>query len=159
MLTGDRAEIGEAVAREIGLDEAYCELLPGDKVARVDTMRTAKPGLIYVGDGINDAPVLSLADVGVAMGALGSDAAIEAADVVLMEDRLSKLPQVIQISRRTMRIVRQNIIFALGVKGLALLLGAFGYANMWGAIFADVGVMVLAILNAMRTMHVKKRKE
>ncbi len=159
MLTGDRAEIGEAVAREIGLDEAYCELLPGDKVARVDTMRTAKPGLIYVGDGINDAPVLSLADVGVAMGALGSDAAIEAADVVLMEDRLSKLPQVIQISRRTMRIVRQNIIFALGVKGLALLLGAFGYAHMWGAIFADVGVMVLAILNAMRTMHVKKRKD
>lgn len=159
MLTGDRAEIGEAVAREIGLDEAYCELLPGDKVARVDAMRTARPGLIYVGDGINDAPVLSLADVGVAMGALGSDAAIEAADVVLMEDRLSKLPQAIQISRRTMRIVRQNIIFALGVKGLALLLGAFGYANMWGAIFADVGVMVLAILNAMRTMYVKKRKE
>ncbi|MBQ8351194.1 MAG: cadmium-translocating P-type ATPase [Clostridia bacterium] len=158
MLTGDRVEIGEAVVREIGVDEAHCGLLPEDKVAKTEEMLTKTPGLVYVGDGINDAPVLSRADVGVAMGALGSDAAIEAADIVLMEDRLSKLPEAIRLSRRTMRIVRQNIVFALGVKGLALLLGALGYANMWGAIFADVGVMVLAILNAMRTMYIGKGK-
>ena len=158
MLTGDRAEIGEAVARDIGLDEAYCSLLPEDKVEKTENMLGEKGEVVYVGDGINDAPVLARADVGVAMGALGSDAAIEAADVVLMEDRLSKLPEAIRLSRRTMRIVRQNIVFALGVKGIALLLGALGYANMWGAIFADVGVLVLAILNAMRTMYNRKGK-
>lgn len=158
MLTGDRAEIGEAVAHEIGINEVYCGLLPEDKVAKVEEMLLKTPGLIYVGDGINDAPVLSRADVGVAMGALGSDAAIEAADVVLMEDRLERLPQAIRLSRRTARIVRQNIVFALGVKGLVLTLGALGYANMWGAIFADVGVMVLSILNAVRTMNIEKGK-
>lgn len=159
MLTGDRTAIGEAVAAELGIDEAICELLPQNKVEKIEEILASREGVIYVGDGINDAPVLTRADVGVAMGAMGSDAAIEAADVVLMEDDLSRLPAAIRLARRTMRIVRQNILSALGVKGLVLLISAFGYANMWLAILADVGVMVLAVLNAMRTMYIGKRKE
>ena len=154
MLTGDRKEGGEAVAEQLGMDEAYTELLPGDKVGKIEELiGTCEPGkyVAFAGDGINDAPVITRSDIGIAMGSMGSDAAIEAADVVLMEDDLSKLESVIRISRKTMKIVRQNIVFALGVKLFVLLLGAFGVANMWEAVFADVGVAVLAILNAMRT--------
>ena len=154
MLTGDRKEVGEAVAEQLGMDEAYTELLPGDKVGKIEELiGTCEPGkyVAFAGDGINDAPVITRSDIGIAMGSMGSDAAIEAADVVLMEDDLSKLESVIRISRKTMKIVRQNIVFALGVKLFVLLLGAFGVANMWEAVFADVGVAVLAILNAMRT--------
>ena len=157
MLTGDRREIGEAVAAEVGVDEVQAELMPADKVKAVEALLSDKSGRKYafVGDGINDAPVLSRADVGIAMGAMGSDAAIEAADVVLMDDDPRKIADAIYISEKTMRIAKQNILFALLVKGVTLLLGALGVANMWYAIFADVGVMVLAVLNAMRTMHVK----
>ena len=155
MLTGDRPDIAEAVAREIGVAEVRSELLPDDKVAEFEKLLSERLGTAYVGDGINDAPVLSRADVGIAMGALGSDAAIEAADVVLMDDRLSSLPLAVRHARRTMRIVRQNIVFAIGVKLAVLVLGALGYANMWLAIFADVGVLVLAILNATRAARVK----
>ena len=156
MLTGDAREVGEAVARELGLDEVYTQLLPGDKVAQVEQLlaeTSPKGKLAFVGDGINDAPVLSRADVGIAMGGLGSDAAIEAADVVLMDDAPGKLPAAIQIARRTLGIARQNIVFALAVKGFILLLGARGQANMWEAVFADVGVSVIAILNAMRALR------
>lgn len=156
MLTGDRREIGESVAAALGVDRALCGLLPADKVSEIEKMLSKTIGVAYVGDGINDAPVLSRADVGIAMGALGSDAAIEAADVVLMDDNLAKLTEAIRISRKTMRIVRQNIVFAIGVKVIVMLLGALGLANMWIAIFADVGVMVLAILNAMRAMYFAK---
>ncbi len=159
MLTGDAKEVGEAVARELGLDEVHSQLLPGDKVEQVERLleETSRSGkLAFVGDGINDAPVLSRADVGIAMGGLGSDAAIEAADVVLMDDAIEKLPAPIAIARRTLSIARQNIIFALVVKGVVLLLGARGMANMWEAVFADVGVSVLAILNAMRALKVEK---
>jgi len=155
MLTGDAEAVGMRVARELGLDEAYCGLLPGDKVDHVERLlkeSAGKGALAFVGDGINDAPVLSRADVGIAMGALGSDAAIEAADVVLMNDRPSRIATAISISRKTHAIVKQNIVFALGVKGLVLVLSAVGLANMWGAVFADVGVAVLAILNAMRAL-------
>ncbi len=158
MLTGDAHEVGEAVARDLGLDGAACELLPQDKLAAVERMLSEqKKGeyLAFVGDGINDAPVLSRADIGVAMGALGSDAAIEAADVVLMDDDPRKIARAIRISRKCMRIVRQNIALALGVKALCLILGALGIANMWLAIFADVGVMVPAVLNAIRALYVK----
>ena len=161
MLTGDSRAVGEAVAQELGLDEVHAELLPGDKVDRVEALLAEKaPGeqLVFVGDGINDAPVLSRADVGVAMGAMGSDAAIEAADVVLMDDDLSKLPAAVAIARKTQRIVRQNIVFALGVKFLVLALSAVGRANMWMAVFADVGVSVLAILNASRMLRREKGK-
>lgn len=159
MLTGDRKEVGEKVAEELGIDEAYTELLPGDKVSILEELMNTNPCkhdgrgeyVAFVGDGINDAPVITRSDIGIAMGSMGSDAAIEAADVVLMEDDISKLESVIRISRKTMGIVRQNIVFALGVKLFVLLLGAFGVANMWEAVFADVGVAVLAILNAMRT--------
>lgn len=153
MLTGDRKEVGEAIAAELGIDSAYTELLPGDKVEKLEeVMGNCEDGkyTAFVGDGINDAPVITRSDIGIAMGSMGSDAAIEAADIVLMEDDISKLESVIRISRKTMRIVRQNIVFALGVKLFVLLLGAFGVANMWEAVFADVGVAVLAILNAMR---------
>lgn len=154
MLTGDAKAVGQSVAVELGLDEVYAELLPADKVERVEALlhqqRTGK--LAFVGDGINDAPVLSRADIGIAMGAMGSDAAIEAADVVLMDDKISKLAVAIKIAKKTLRIVRQNIVFALAVKGLFLLLGALGVANMWEAVFADVGVAVIAILNAMRAL-------
>ena len=159
MLTGDAKEVGEAVARELGLDEVHSQLLPGDKVEQVERLleETSRSGkLAFVGDGINDAPVLSRADVGIAMGGLGSDAAIEAADVVLMDAAIEKRPAAIAIARRTLSIARQNIIFALVVKGVVLLLGARGMANMWEAVFADVGVSVLAILNAMRALKVEK---
>ena len=158
MLTGDSRAVGEAVARELGLDEVHAELLPGDKVDRVEALlreKAPKEQLVFVGDGINDAPVLSRADIGVAMGAMGSDAAIEAADVVLMDDDLSKLPVAVRIARKTLRIVHQNIVFALGVKFLVLALSAVGRANMWMAVFADVGVSVLAILNASRMLRTK----
>lgn len=156
MLTGDAQAVGEDVARQLGLDEVHAQLLPADKVDRVeDLLRQTSPkgALAFVGDGINDAPVLSRADIGIAMGALGSDAAIEAADVVLMDDKPSKIALAIRIARKTRSIVRQNIVFALGVKFLVLGLGAFGLANMWEAVFADVGVSVIAILNSMRTLH------
>ena len=153
MLTGDKKEIGEAVGKELGLDEVKAELLPDGKVAAVEKLLNEKTPLAFVGDGINDAPVLARADIGIAMGGMGSDAAIEAADVVLMDDKPSKLPEAIKIARKTMSIVRQNIIFALAVKAVVLVLGALGIAGMWLAIFADVGVTVLAILNAMRAMR------
>ena len=156
MLTGDVKAVGEAVAREIGIDEVHAELLPGDKVDQVERLlknTSGKGKLAFVGDGINDAPVLSRADIGIAMGGLGSDAAIEAADIVLMVDKPSKLAVAVRISRKTLRIVRQNIVFALGIKLLFLALGAFGMANMWEAVFADVGVSVLAILNASRALR------
>lgn len=156
MLTGDSRAVGEQVAAELGLDRVYTELLPADKVDWVEKLMAENKGVLaFVGDGINDAPVLARADVGIAMGGLGSDAAIEAADVVIMTDEPSKIAAAIKISRKTLRIVKQNIVFALGVKGVVLLLGAIGMANMWGAVFADVGVSVLAILNAMRTLNVK----
>ena len=153
MLTGDKKEIGEAVGKELGLDEIHTELLPDGKVAAVERLLDEKTPLAFVGDGINDAPVLARADIGIAMGGMGSDAAIEAADVVLMDDKPSKLAEAIKIARKTMSIVWQNIIFALAVKAVVLVLGAAGFAGMWLAIFADVGVTVLAILNAMRAMR------
>ena len=156
MLTGDRREAARQVAEELGIDEVHSELLPGDKVAQVEKLldeKGEKEKLAFVGDGINDAPVLSRADIGIAMGGLGSDAAIEAADIVLMDDKPSKLAVAVRISRKTLRIVRQNIVFALGIKLLFLALGAFGMANMWEAVFADVGVSVLAILNASRALR------
>ena len=159
MLTGDADAVGKKVAQKLGLDQAYTELLPADKVDRVEAMlkQTSEKGkLVFVGDGINDAPVLARADVGIAMGGLGSDAAIEAADVVLMTDEPSKISAVVRIARKTIRIANENIVFALGVKLLVLILGATGYANMWVAVFADVGVSVIAILNAIRAMRVKK---
>ena len=156
MLTGDKTAVAEAVAAELGLDEVHAELLPADKVTAVEELLQTGSPLVFVGDGINDAPVLARADVGVAMGALGSDAAIEAADIVLMDDAPSKLALAVRLSRRTMKIVWQNVIFALAVKALVLVLGATGDANMWIAVFADVGVLVLAILNAMRALLVPK---
>ena len=157
MLTGDRRNVAEAVAKEIGLDEVHAQLLPGDKVDAVESLMKFLPEskkLAFVGDGINDAPVLSRADVGIAMGSMGSDAAIEAADVVLMDDDPGKIADIVRISRKTMGIVMQNIVFALGVKFVVLAMGAFGVANMWEAVFADVGVSVIAILNAMRALKV-----
>ena len=155
MLTGDKKEVGEAVAARLGLDEVHAELLPDGKVAKVEELLAELKGkdkLAFVGDGINDAPVLSRADIGIAMGSMGSDAAIEAADIVLMDDDPSKIADVVRISRKTMTIVKQNIIFALGVKAIVLLMGACGMANMWEAVFADVGVSVIAIINAMRAL-------
>lgn len=153
MLTGDRKEAALTVAKELGIDEVCYELLPQDKVTKVEEILTRSKGkTAFVGDGINDAPVLARADIGIAMGNMGSDAAIEAADVVIMDDDIRKISKVIGISRKTLRIVRQNIVFALGVKGLVLILGALGLASMWAAVFADVGVAVLAILNSMRTL-------
>lgn len=158
MLTGDREEVAAAVAKRLGLDEFHAQLLPGDKVERVEALLAAESGkgkLAFVGDGINDAPVLTRADVGIAMGAMGSDAAIEAADVVLMDDKPSNISRAIRVARKTMSIVWQNIIFALGIKLLILVLAALGIANMWLAVFGDVGVAIIAILNAMRAMGVK----
>ena len=159
LLTGDRREAGEAAAARLGLDEVRAELMPGDKVAAVEALIAEKPEggtVAFVGDGINDAPVLARADVGIAMGAMGSDAAIEAADVVLMDDKPSRLAEAIRLARRTMGIVRQNIVFALTVKAIVLILSACGLTGMWMAVFADVGVSVLAILNAARAGHVKQ---
>lgn len=162
MLTGDRRNAGEHVAKELGLDEVHTELLPADKVDCVENLlgqKSSRGVLVFVGDGVNDAPVLSRADVGIAMGGLGSDAAIEAADVVLMDDQPSKLTDAIRIAKKTLRIVKQNIVFALGVKLLVLILGAFGKANMWEAVFADVGVAVIAILNASRMLQGVARED
>lgn len=158
MLTGDRSAVAQSVAKELGVDEVHAELLPGDKVEQVERLMKQKPEgamLAFVGDGINDAPVLRRADLGIAMGGVGSDAAIEAADIVLMDDDPRKLPCAIRIARRTLRIANQNIIFALSVKAIILVMGAMGLANMWLAVFADVGVSFLAILNAMRAMRAK----
>ena len=160
MLTGDAREVGEDVAGRLGLDEVHTQLLPADKVEQVETLLkqvSSKGALAFVGDGINDAPVLSRADVGIAMGGLGSDAAIEAADIVLMDDKPSKIAHAIAIARRTLAIVRQNIVFALAVKLLVLVLSAAGWASMWAAVFADVGVSVIAILNAMRCLRQPKQ--
>ena len=159
MLTGDSREVGEGVAKELKLDEVYTELLPADKVDKVEMLLSRKSirgKLAFVGDGINDAPVLSRADIGIAMGGLGSDAAIEAADIVLMDDKPSKIAAAMRISRKTLAIVKQNIVFALAVKALVLIMGAAGMANMWEAVFADVGVSVIAILNAMRALRIKE---
>ena len=159
MLTGDSGRVAERVAGDLGVDLVYSELLPGDKVEKVEQLLEGKPDnakLAFVGDGINDAPVLSRADIGIAMGAMGSDAAIEAADVVLMDDDPMKISKAVKISRKCMRIVYQNIVFAIGIKLICLGLGAFGAANMWLAIFADVGVMIIAVLNAIRALFVKK---
>jgi Cd2+/Zn2+-exporting ATPase len=158
MLTGDRKETAEYVAKQLGIDEVHAELLPGDKVSQVEKLlsgKQEKEKLAFVGDGINDAPVLTRADVGIAMGSMGSDAAIEAADIVLMDDDIKKIASIVRISRKTLTIVKQNIVFALAVKAVVLVLGAIGVANMWEAVFADVGVSVLAILNAMRTLRSK----
>ncbi|MCH5333037.1 MAG: cadmium-translocating P-type ATPase [Agathobacter sp.] len=159
MLTGDAGPVAETVAKELGIDTVYSELLPSDKVAKVEELlekKTTNAKLAFVGDGINDAPVLSRADIGIAMGAMGSDAAIEAADIVLMDDDPLKISKAIKISRKCLGIVYQNIVFAIGVKLICLALGAIGIANMWVAIFADVGVMILAVLNAIRALFVKK---
>ena len=158
MLTGDRKQTAEAVAKELGIDEVHAELLPGDKVSSVEMLLKQLKGrekLAFVGDGINDAPVLTRADIGIAMGSMGSDAAIEAADVVLMDDDVKKIAALVRCSRKTLRIVKQNIVLALGIKVLVLILGALGMANMWEAVFADVGVSLLAIINAMRALRVK----
>lgn len=158
MLTGDAKQVGEKVASELGIDTVYTNLLPADKVERLEALlssKNSKETLAYVGDGINDAPVLARADIGIAMGGLGSDAAIEAADIVIMDDEPSKIATAIAISRKTLRIVKQNIVFALGVKILVLIMAAFGMSNMWEAVFADVGVSVIAILNAIRVLKYK----
>ena len=158
MLTGDRRNVAEKVGGALGIDSIASELLPADKVAKVEALLAEKPAndkLAFVGDGINDAPVLRRADIGIAMGALGSDAAIEAADVVLMDDDPLKIAKAIKISRKILGIVYQNIVFAIGIKGICLILGALGIANMWLAIFADVGVMIIAVLNAIRALFVK----
>lgn len=159
MLTGDAKAVGENVAQRLGLDEVYTELLPADKVSHMEQLlfqTSGKGKLAFVGDGINDAPVLARADIGIAMGGLGSDAAIEAADVVIMTDEPSKIAAAMRISRKTLRIVRQNIVFALGIKAIVLVLGAAGFASMWAAVFADAGVSVIAILNAVRALQVAK---
>ena len=160
MLTGDREDVGKAVAEKLGIDQVYGNLLPGDKVAKVEQLLAQKPlgkTLAFVGDGINDAPVLARADIGIAMGGIGSDAAVEAADVVIMDDEPSKIVDTMQIGKKTMDIVRQNIVFAIGIKVLVLVLVALGYASMWAAVFGDVGVSVLAILNAMRALFYKRQ--
>ena len=160
MLTGDRKNVGESVARELGIDKVYTELLPDGKVEKVESLlkqKSEKGKLAFVGDGINDAPVLAISDIGIAMGGLGSDAAIEAADIVLMTDEPSKIVNAIQLSKRTMRIVKENIIFAISIKILVLILSAFGLSTMWEAVFADVGVSVIAIINALRVLRVKNK--
>ena len=159
MLTGDRKDVGESVAKELGLDKVYTELLPDGKVEKVETLlkeKNEKGKLAFVGDGINDAPVLAISDIGIAMGALGSDSAIEAADIVLMTDEPSKIVDAIYLSKRTMRIVKENIVFAIFIKVLVLILSAIGLSTMWEAVFADVGVSIIAIINALRVLKVKK---
>ena len=158
MLTGDRKNIGEAVAKELGIDKVYAELLPDGKVEKVEELlktKSPKGKLAFVGDGINDAPVLAMADIGIAMGGLGADSAIEAADIVIMTDQPSKIISAMKLSKKTMRIVKENIIFAIAVKVLVLILTAFGLSSMWQAVFADVGVSIIAILNALRALRVK----
>ena len=158
MLTGDDEKIGKAVAEELQLDEYYAQLFPDQKVEKFELLDSKKrqgSKLAFVGDGINDAPVLSRVDIGIAMGALGSDAAIEAADIVLMDDDPAKISLAMKISLKTLRIVKENIVFALAVKFICLILGAFGIANMWLAIFADVGVMVIAVINATRALRIR----
>ena len=158
MLTGDKREVGEHIAKKLGIDKTYTELLPDGKVQKVEELlkeKDTKAKLVFVGDGINDAPVLAMSDIGIAMGGLGSDAAIEAADIVIMTDEPLKLVNAIKISRKTMRIVKENIIFAIGVKIAVLILSAFGISTMWEAVFADVGVSVIAIINALRVLRVK----
>ena len=159
MLTGDSKATADKVAADLGIDTAKSELLPADKVSEVEKLLSEKQkgeALAFVGDGINDAPVLSRADIGIAMGALGSDAAIEAADIVLMDDKPSKISTAINIAKATLVIVKQNIVFALAVKAIVLVLGALGFANMWAAVFADVGVSVIAVINAMRALNTGK---
>ena len=160
MLTGDRKDVGESIAKELGLDKVYTELLPHGKVEIVESLlkeKSKKGKLAFVGDGINDAPVLAISDIGIAMGGLGSDSAIEAADVVLMTDEPSKIVNAIHLSKKTMRLVRENIIFAIAIKVLVLILSAFGVSTMWEAVFADVGVSVIAIINALRVLRVKNK--
>ena len=155
MLTGDNKKTAEIVAKNLGISDFYAELFPEQKVEKVEELiqhKPAKKTVMFVGDGINDAPVLTRADVGIAMGGLGSDAAIEAADVIIMDDKPSKIPEAIKISQKTMLIVKQNIVFALGVKALFLIGGAFGIVTMWGAVFADVGVALIAVVNSLRTL-------
>ena len=159
MLTGDDDKVAKQVASQVGITEVHSQLLPADKVSQVERLlsnKVEKETLAFVGDGINDAPVLSRADIGIAMGALGSDAAIEAADIVLMDDDPLKISKAIRIAKKCMRIVYENIYFAIGIKVICLILGAIGIANMWVAIFADVGVMVIAVLNAIRVLFTKK---
>ena len=159
MLTGDKKEVGESVAKKLGINQVYTELLPDGKVEKMEKLlkETSQTGkLVFVGDGINDAPVLALSDIGIAMGGLGADSAIEAADIVIMTDEPSKIVNAIKISKKTMRIVKQNIIFAISIKVAVLILSAFGLSNMWEAVFADVGVSVIAILNALRVLKIKK---
>ena len=161
MLTGDKKEVGESVAKELGIDKVYTELLPTDKVQKVEELlktKSQKGKLAFIGDGINDAPVLTLADIGIAMGGLGADSAIEAADIVIMTDEPSKIIKSIKLSKKTMRIVKQNIVFAISVKILVLILAAFGISTMWQAVFADVGVSIIAILNALRALRIKNIK-
>lgn len=161
MLTGDKKEVGESVAKELGIDKVYAELLPADKVQKVEELlktKSQKGKLAFIGDGINDAPVLTLADIGIAMGGLGADSAIEAADIVIMTDEPSKIIKSIKLSKKTMRIVKQNIVFAISVKILVLILAAFGISTMWQAVFADVGVSIIAILNALRALRIKNIK-
>ena len=157
MLTGDRKNVGEEVGKKLGLDKVYAELLPDGKVEKVESLlkeRSEKGKLVFVGDGINDAPVLAISDIGIAMGALGADSAIEAADVVLMTDEPSKIVSAINLSKKTMKIVKENIVFAIFVKTLVLILSAFGISTMWEAVFADVGVSCIAIINALRVLRV-----
>ena len=158
MLTGDRREVGEAVSKELGIDEVYYELLPNEKVKKVEELmkQKSKDGkLVFVGDGINDAPVLAISDIGIAMGGLGSDAAIEASDIVIMTDELLKIEKTMKISKKTLRIVKQNIVFAIGVKILVLVLSALGISTMWEAVFADVGVSIIAVINSLRALSIK----
>ena len=159
-MTGDNNTSAIAINNQLGLDKIYSELLPSDKVDKVEELLKEKPEgktIIFVGDGINDAPVLTRSDVGIAMGALGSDAAIEAADVVIMDDKPSKIPTAIEIARKTLVIVKQNIIFAIGIKVIFLILGAIGLMTMWGAVFADVGVTFIAVLNSLRALNIKNK--
>jgi len=161
MLTGDKKEVGETVAKQLGIDEVYTELLPNEKVEKMEKLlqeKTTTGKLAFVGDGINDAPVLALSDIGIAMGGLGTDAAIEASDIVIMTDEPLKIVDAIKISKKTMRIVKQNIVFAISIKVAVLTLSAFGLSTMWEAVFADVGVSVIAILNSLRALNTKKTR-
>ena len=160
MLTGDKKEVGESVSKELGIDKVYTELLPDGKVEKVEKLlkeKSKKGKLAFVGDGINDSPVLAMSDIGIAMGGLGADSAIEAADIVIMTDEPSKIVKAIKLSKRTMRIVKENVIFAIFIKIAVLILAAFGVSTMWEAVFADVGVSIIAIINALRILRVKNR--